>query len=264
MCPDEDSLCGIRTIRRFSETLIQPYVRTYAQTGNELYFTTSFDADIDTTLSSSSKNSAPKIHSSPFSLFVITKLEQNSTELSFSVRSRNLRWLVPTITSEEVHVAVEIFIFVGSTGSLSRLTTLSCSKLLDAPVSTRQVTISSDGGNWTLIKNKFLPTLTLNSFSFLVVSSPCFLIYLIVASIYSACCEFSSVYLVVVFMLCLLHFKPSQNSFTYPQTLTETTVIPHRILRISLSYCKARGADIERVFNVRVWYFFLAKEPKNK
>ena len=34
MCPDEDSLCGIRTIRRFSETLIQPYVRTYARTGN--------------------------------------------------------------------------------------------------------------------------------------------------------------------------------------------------------------------------------------
>ena len=40
MCPDEDSLCGIRTIRRFSETLIQPYVRTYARTGNELFLKT--------------------------------------------------------------------------------------------------------------------------------------------------------------------------------------------------------------------------------
>ncbi len=40
MCPDEDSLCGIRTIRRFSETLIQPYVRIYARTGNELFLKT--------------------------------------------------------------------------------------------------------------------------------------------------------------------------------------------------------------------------------
>ena len=135
------------------------------------------EAEIDTTLSSSSKNSTPKIHSSPINLFVTTKLEQNSTGLKYSERSRNLRWLVPTITSEEVQVAVEIFIFVGSTGSESRLTTLSCSKLLDAPVSTRRVTMSSVGGNWRLMKNRFLPTLTLNNFSFFVVSSLCFLMY---------------------------------------------------------------------------------------
>ena len=40
MCPDEDSLCGIRTIQRFSETLIQPYVCTYVRTGNGLFLKT--------------------------------------------------------------------------------------------------------------------------------------------------------------------------------------------------------------------------------
>ena len=125
-----------------------------------------FDAEIESTRFSSSRNSAPRMHCIPFSLFVTMKFVQKLAFSSFADVSWNFLWLVPTIMFDDVPAAVDIRIDVGVTGRDSFCVTLWWSRLFDAPVSTRQRTGSVDGGKVIVTKYSFLPTLVLYSVTF--------------------------------------------------------------------------------------------------
>ena len=63
--------------------------------------------------------------------------------------------------SEDVPVAVAIFMFVGFTESDSSVAMSLCNRLFDAPVSMRHLISLVDGGRVIATKNNFCPTFVL-------------------------------------------------------------------------------------------------------